>query len=45
MTVFGIGYIGLSNAVLLVHYNDVTVFDISEEKVKMLNNCISPLDD
>jgi len=45
ITVFGIGYVGLSNAIVLAQHNDVIAYDISEEKVKMLNKHISPIDD
>jgi len=45
ITVSGIGYVGLANAILLAQYNNVTAFDISEEKVKLINKRISPLED
>ena len=45
ITVSGIGYVGLANAVLLAQHNNVIAFDISEEKVKQINQRISPLDD
>lgn len=45
ITVAGIGYVGLSNAVLLAVNNDVSAFDIDEEKVRMINERISPIDD
>ena len=33
ITVFGIGYVGLSNAVLLAQHNQVKALDLSEEKI------------
>lgn len=43
--VVGTGYVGLSNAILLSQYNDVVAMDVSEEKVIMINNKISPVND
>lgn len=45
ITVVGIGYVGLSLAVLLSQFHEVTAVDISEEKVKLVNNRKSPLKD
>lgn len=45
VTVAGAGYVGLSNAILLAQHNEVTVVDIVEEKVKMINNRKSPIID
>ncbi|MSS10791.1 nucleotide sugar dehydrogenase [Clostridium sp. WB02_MRS01] len=45
ITIAGTGYVGLSNAVLLAKHNQVTALDISEEKVKLINNKISPIID
>lgn len=45
IAVAGVGYVGLSNAVLLSQYNHVVAFDISEERVDMVNRCISPIVD
>lgn len=45
ISVAGAGYVGLSNAVLLAQHNDVTVVDIVEEKVDMINNKKSPIVD
>ena len=45
ITVSGIGYVGLANAVLLAQHNNVTAFDVSEEKVRLINQRISPLED
>ena len=45
IVVVGLGYVGLSNAVLLSQKNFVTAVDISDCKVKMVNNRISPIQD
>lgn len=45
IAVAGVGYVGLSNAVLLSRYNHVVAFDISEERVDMVNRRISPIVD
>lgn len=45
ITVVGMGYVGLSLAVLLSGRNDVTVLDVDRNKVNELNNWISPIED
>jgi UDPglucose 6-dehydrogenase len=45
ITVAGAGYVGLSNAVLLAQKNEVTVLDIIQEKVDMINEKKSPIID
>ncbi|MGP5551141.1 nucleotide sugar dehydrogenase [Psychrobacter namhaensis] len=45
ITVVGTGYVGLSNAMLLAQHNEVIAVDIVEEKVKLLNNQQSPIED
>lgn len=45
IVVFGLGYVGLSNAVLLAQHNSVTAVDISEARVDMLNKGQSPIAD
>ena len=43
--VTGIGYVGLSNAILLAQNNEVIAIDIIEEKVNLINNRKSPVTD
>lgn len=45
IAVAGTGYVGLSNAMLLAQHNEVIAVDIDEEKVKLLNNKQSPIED
>lgn len=45
ITVVGSGYVGLSNAVLLAQNNTVTLLDIVQEKIDMVNNKQSPIQD
>lgn len=45
VTVAGTGYVGLSLAVLLAQHNKVTAIDIVPEKVEMINNKKSPIQD
>ena len=45
ITVLGLGYVGLSIAVLLAQHHQVTAVDIVPEKVEKVNRRISPLQD
>lgn len=45
IAVAGIGYVGLSNAILLAQNNEVVVIDIIKEKVEIINNRKSPIVD
>jgi UDPglucose 6-dehydrogenase len=45
ITVVGIGYVGLSNAVLLSQHHDVTILDVVPEKVDLINARRSPIAD
>lgn len=45
IAIAGTGYVGLSLAVLLSQYNNVTAVDILPEKVEMINNWKSPIRD
>ncbi|WP_313206014.1 nucleotide sugar dehydrogenase [Psychrobacter faecalis] len=45
IAVAGTGYVGLSNAMLLAQHNEVVAVDIVEEKVELLNNKQSPIED
>ncbi|MSS77674.1 nucleotide sugar dehydrogenase [Anaerococcus sp. WCA-380-WT-2B] len=45
ITVLGMGYVGLSNAILLSQSNEVIGIDVVSEKVNLINNKKSPLKD
>lgn len=45
IVIFGSGYVGLSNAVLLSQQNKVVAVDINEEKVRLINSGKSPIVD
>jgi len=45
IAVAGIGYVGLSNAVLLAQHNEVIAFDIIQQRVNMINRKESPIVD
>lgn len=45
ITVAGLGYVGLSNAILLSQHNEVYAIDIDEKRVNMINNRRSPIID
>lgn len=45
IVVFGLGYVGLSNSILLAQKHNVTAVDVVKEKVEMVNRKESPIVD
>lgn len=45
IAVVGIGYVGLSNAILLAQSHEVVALDLVSEKVEMINKGVSPIAD
>lgn len=45
IAVAGVGYVGLSNAIILAQHNEVVALDVVPEKVDMINNKMSPIVD
>ncbi|EAU41189.1 nucleotide sugar dehydrogenase [Fulvimarina pelagi HTCC2506] len=45
IAVAGLGYVGLSNSVLLAQHNEVVAIDVAEDRVEMVNRGVSPIID
>lgn len=45
ISIFGLGYVGLANALLLSQSEEVKAYDIVDKKIDQLNQKISPIED
>ena len=45
IAIAGLGYVGLSNGLLLAQHNHVVAYDIVKEKVELINKGCSPIED
>lgn len=45
IAVAGVGYVGLSNAIILAQHNEVVALDVLQDKVDLINNKKSPIVD
>ena len=45
ITIIGMGYVGLANAILFASKNKITILEINKAKVAKLNSGISPIYD
>lgn len=45
ISVFGLGYVGLANSLLLAQNESVMAYDIVDDKIDMLNSKLSPIED
>ena len=45
IAVVGVGYVGLSNAVVLAQHHDVVAVDLDEERVALLQQKMAPIED
>lgn len=45
IAVAGIGYVGISNAILLAQHNEVIAIDINQERIASINSKVSPIPD
>ena len=45
IAVFGLGYVGLSNAIMLAQHNTVIGYDIAADRIAKLRDRLSPIQD
>lgn len=45
IAIIGLGYVGMSNAVLLSQHHEVMAVDLSEQRVQMVTDRVSPIED
>ena len=45
IAIIGLGYVGISNAVLLAQHNEVVALDILADKAVIINHKQSPIND